>query len=122
MVTKLNRGKIIKKYIGEGLADLGFSYKGYEDEYVFERKQGELIWYVGISVYRFAPWQITFDARTNIKGQFMAQEVKLGIIKMEHMKLQIKHCLELLQHTMLYMVRQLQIFWMQHSCLAIMSW
>ena len=68
---KVNRGKIIRKYVGEGLADLGFLYEGClnGDTWEFERKQGELIWYVYIYVYRFDRWQVTFHFNTNVPGK-----------------------------------------------------
>lgn len=77
---KLNRGKIIRKCVGEGLSDLGFLYGGCDagDTWVFERKQGELIWYVYIYVYRFDRWQVTFHFNTNVPGNLpvMAGQVK----------------------------------------------
>ena len=77
---KLNRGKIIRKCVGEGLSDLGFVYGGCSngDTYCFERKQGELIWYVYIYVYRFDRWQVTFHFNTNVPGNLpvMAGQVK----------------------------------------------
>lgn len=77
---ELNRGKIIRKCVGEGLSDLGFMYGGCSngDTYCFERKQGELIWYVYIYVYRFDRWQVTFHFNTNVPGNLpvMADQVK----------------------------------------------
>ena len=70
---KLNRRKIIRKCVGEGLSDLGFIYGGCSngDTWVFERKQGELIWYVYIYVYRFDRWQVTFHFNTNVPGNLL---------------------------------------------------
>ncbi len=69
MGTKLNRGKIIKKYIGEGLSDLGFLYeKSASDIWMFKKEQGQLMWFVYIDVYRFDPWQATFFLETNVPG------------------------------------------------------
>ena len=58
MEKKINRGKIIKKYIEEGLSDLDFHYGGYQgDVWVFERNMKKLTWYVYIYVYRFDPYK-----------------------------------------------------------------
>lgn len=66
MAIKLNRGKLIRKHIGEGLSDLGFVYEKYEgDTWIFAKKLGKLTWYVYIYVYRFDPWQITFHLGTD---------------------------------------------------------
>lgn len=75
---KLNRGKIIRQCVGEGLADFGFSYGGYKgDTWVFERKQGELIWFVYIYVYRFDRCQITFELGTNVRSMVVqAPQIK----------------------------------------------
>lgn len=69
MDIKLNRGKIIRKHMGESLSDLGFAYEKYEgDTWIFARKLGKLTWYVYIYVYRFDPWQITFHLGTDAPG------------------------------------------------------
>lgn len=82
METKLKRGEIIKKYVGEGLADLGFSYGEYEENtWIFQRNLGKLTWYVYIYVYRFDPWQITFHLGTNVPGKMQVQAHQVEGIK-----------------------------------------
>ncbi|MGN0130944.1 MAG: hypothetical protein ACI4AA_00710 [Lachnospiraceae bacterium] len=82
METKLKRSKIIKKYVGEGLADLGFSYGEYEENtWIFQRNLGKLTWYVYIYVYRFDPWQITFHLGTNVPGKMQVQAHQVEGIK-----------------------------------------
>lgn len=82
MDTKLNRGKIIKKNIGEGLGDLGFSYMEYKgDTWIFKRSLGKITWYVYIYVYRFDPWQITFHLGTDVPGKMIVMADKLEGIK-----------------------------------------
>lgn len=77
MEKKLNRGKLIKKYIGEGLKDLGFSYAGYRgDVWMFEKVYKEnIIQSVGINIYRFDVWQITFMLATNVPGKMYIDAV-----------------------------------------------
>ncbi len=65
----INRGRIIKKCVKEALSDLGFHYSSYQENcYIFERNMKELTWYIYIYVYRFDPWQITFQLETDIPG------------------------------------------------------
>lgn len=81
MDIKLNRGKIIKKHMGEGLSGLGFVYEKYDgDTWTFARKLGKLTWYVYIYVYRFDPWQITFHLGTDAPGvmQVYAYQIYLS--------------------------------------------
>ena len=81
MDIKLNRGKIIRNHMGEGLSDLGFVYEKYEgDTWIFARKLGKLTWYVYIYVYRFDPWQITFHLGTDAPGvmQVYADQILKG--------------------------------------------
>lgn len=68
---KLNRGRLIRKYIGEGLREEGFSYAGYKgDVWEFQRIYKEnIIQSIYIYVYRFDPWQITFHLGTNLPGK-----------------------------------------------------
>lgn len=82
MEKKINRGKIIKKYIEEELADLGFHYGSYESNtWIFERNMKKLTWYVYIYVYRFDPWQITFHLGTNVPGKMQVQAHQLDGVK-----------------------------------------
>lgn len=71
MLKKLNRGKWIRKKIGEGLKEEGFVYTGFKgDVWVFEKQyQENVTWYVYIYVYRFDPWQITFHLATNVPAK-----------------------------------------------------
>lgn len=80
MEKKINRGKIIKKYIKEGLSDLDFHYGNYESNtWIFERNMKKLTWYVYIYVYRFDPWQITFHLGTNVPGKMQVQAHQIEI-------------------------------------------
>ena len=80
MEKKINRGKIIKKYIEEGLSDLDFHYGNYESNtWIFERNMKKLTWYVYIYVYRFDPWQITFHLGTNVPGKMQVQAHQIEI-------------------------------------------
>lgn len=73
MEKKLNRGKLIRKYVGEGLKKEGFSYAGYKgDVWMFEKVYKEnIIQSVGINIYRFDIWQITFHLGTNVPGKML---------------------------------------------------
>lgn len=82
MEIKLNRGKLIRKHIGEGLSDLGFVYEKYDGgTWIFEKKLDKFTWYVYIYVYRFDPWQITFHLGTDVSGmvQVHAHQLLDGI-------------------------------------------
>lgn len=80
MEKRLNRGRLIRKYIGEGLREEGFSYAGYKgDVWEFQRIYKEnIIQSIYIYVYRFDPWQITFHLGTNLPGKGIvdAHEIK----------------------------------------------
>ena len=68
-MIKLNRGKLVRKYIGEAMAPFGFEYKGYKgDSWVFERKQKNVVQTIGICPYRFEPSWITFELYTTARG------------------------------------------------------
>ena len=78
----MNRGKLIRKHIGEGLSDLGFVYEKYDGgTWIFEKKLDKFTWYVYIYVYRFDPWQITFHLGTDVSGmvQVHAHQLLDGI-------------------------------------------
>lgn len=79
MEKKLNRGKLIRKYIGEGLKEEGFSYAGYQgDVWMFEKPCKEnIIQSVGINIYRFDVWQITFMLATNVPGKMYIDAVHI---------------------------------------------
>lgn len=82
MGTKIDRGKIIKKYVESDLYDLDFHYEGYEDNtWVFERKFGKLTWYIYIYVYRFDPWQITFHLGTDVPGKMQVYAHQIEGVK-----------------------------------------
>ena len=68
---KLNRGKVIRKYVGEGLKEEGFSYAGYQGGlWTFQKVYKEnIIQSIGITVYRFDVWQISFILETNVPGK-----------------------------------------------------
>lgn len=79
MEKKLNRGKLIRKYIGEGLKEEGFSYAGYRsDVWMFEKAYKEnIIQTVGVNIYRFDVWQITFMLATNVRGKMYISADKI---------------------------------------------
>lgn len=73
MEKKLNRGKLIRKYMGEGLKEEGFSYAGYKgDVWIFEKVyKDNIIQSIGINIYRFDLWQITFHLGTSVPGKML---------------------------------------------------
>ena len=82
MEKKINRGKIIREYIKEELADLDFHYGNYEsNRWIFERNMKKLTWYVYIYVYRFDPWQITFHLGTNVPGKIQVHAHQVEGVK-----------------------------------------
>ena len=79
MEKKLNRGKLVRKYIGEGLKEEGFSYVGYRgDLWMFEKPYKEnIVQLVGINIYRFDIWQVTFSLATNVPGKMYTDAVHI---------------------------------------------
>jgi hypothetical protein len=78
MTEKINRGKLVRKYIGEGIAPFGFAYKGYEgDSWKFERQFKNVRQTISIYVYRFDPSMITFELYTSARGTGMVQAVNI---------------------------------------------
>ena len=54
MNDKINRGQLVRTYIGEGLAPFKFEYKGYQgDSWKFERNMKGAVQTISIYPYRF---------------------------------------------------------------------
>jgi hypothetical protein len=54
MDNKTNRGKLVRKYIGEEIEKFKFEYKGYQnDSWKYERKFKGVIQTISIYPYRF---------------------------------------------------------------------
>lgn len=68
-MTKIYRGRIIKRCLNGALSELGFHYKCYrENTFIFERNREKFAQYIYIYIYRYDPWQITFHLGTDIPG------------------------------------------------------
>lgn len=69
MNDKINRGQLVRTYIGEGLAPFKFEYKGYHgDSWKFERNMKGAVQTISIYPYRFDQSMITFELYTNVKN------------------------------------------------------
>ena len=68
--AKINTGKLVHKYIGEGLAPFGFVYTGSDQGgWMFEKKKKDGVkQQILLSKYRFAENNITFDLMTSVRG------------------------------------------------------
>lgn len=61
MNDKINRGQLVRTYIGEGLVPFKFEYKGYHgDSWKFERNMKGAVQTISIYPYRFDQSMITF--------------------------------------------------------------
>ena len=73
MDNKTNRGKLVRKYIGEEIEKFKFEYKGYQnDSWKYERKFKGVIQTISIYPYRFDQRMITFELYTDVKNSAYA--------------------------------------------------
>ena len=80
--TKISKGKLIEKYIGEKLEPLKFSYMGrVGDSWVFERKLKDIIQTISLYEYRFAENMISFELYTNVPGKGIVQAIDIPEIE-----------------------------------------
>ena len=76
MDNKTNRGKLVRKYIGEEIEKFKFEYKGYQnDSWKYERKFKGVIQTISIYPYRFDQRMITFELYTDVKNSAYASEM-----------------------------------------------
>ena len=81
MSDKINRGELVRKYIGEGMAPFKFEYKGYQnDSWKFERKFKEVVQTISIYPYRFDQSMITFELYTSVKNSEYASKMGTNVI------------------------------------------
>ena len=73
--AKINTGKLVRKYIGEGVAPFGFVYTGSDKGgWMFEKKlKNGVKQQILLSKYRFAENNITFDLMTSVRGSGLVQ-------------------------------------------------
>lgn len=73
-----NKGKLIRKYIGEGIAPFKFQYKGYiGDTWEFEKVQGNIRQTIAIYLYRFDRGMLSFDLFTSVRGKGIVQAASI---------------------------------------------
>ena len=81
MSNHINRGELVRKYIGEAMAPFKFEYKGYQnDSWKFERKFKTAIQTISIYPYRFDQSMITFELYTNVKNSEYASKIGTGVV------------------------------------------
>ena len=82
MDNKTNRGKLVRKYIGEEIEKFKFEYKGYQnDSWKYERKFKGVIQTISIYPYRFDQRMITFELYTDVKNSAYASEMGTNVIQ-----------------------------------------
>ena len=82
MNDKINRGQLVRTYIGEGLAPFKFEYKGYHgDSWKFERNMKGAVQTISIYPYRFDQRMITFELYTDVKNSAYASEMGTNVIQ-----------------------------------------
>ena len=82
MNDKINRGQLVRTYIGEGLAPFKFEYKGYQgDSWKFERNMKGAVQTISIYPYRFDQRMITFELYTDVKNSAYASEMGTNVIQ-----------------------------------------
>ena len=81
MNDKINRGQLVRTYIGEGLAPFKFEYKGYHgDSWKFERNMKGAVQTISIYPYRFDQSMITFELYTNVKNSEYASKIGTNVV------------------------------------------
>ena len=74
----MQKGKLIEKYIGEGVYPLRFTYEGRQgDSWIFQRKIKELVQTISICEYRFDKNMISFELYTNVPGKGLVQAIEI---------------------------------------------
>lgn len=64
----MNRGNLVRKYIGEGLAPFKFEYCGFKgDSWIFEKKFGQVTQTISIYPNRFGLQEISFELYTDAR-------------------------------------------------------
>ena len=82
---KLNRGKLVRKYIGEGIAPFKFEYSGYlGDSWKFQKKFGQVTQTISIYPYRFDNHMITFELYTDARETGMVQAARIEGIEADN--------------------------------------
>lgn len=73
---KMQKGKLIQQYIGEGIAPFKFTYQGRRgDSWIFEKNFNGVIQTISIYEYRFGENMISFDLYTDVPGRGIVQAV-----------------------------------------------
>lgn len=81
MNDKINRGQLVRTYIGEGLVPFKFEYKGYHgDSWKFERNMKGAVQTISIYPYRFDQSMITFELYTNVKNSEYASKIGTNVV------------------------------------------
>lgn len=71
---RMKKGKLIQKYIGEGIAPFGFVYQGRKgDNWVFERELEDTTQEILLYEYRFQKNMISFDIFPGVRGKGIAR-------------------------------------------------
>ena len=74
----MNKGNLIKKYIGEGIAPFKFEYVGYQgDSWIFEKKFGRITQTISIYAYRFDKSMLSFELYTDARETGMVTAVDI---------------------------------------------
>lgn len=82
MSEKINRGELVRKYIGEGIAPFKFEYRGYQgDSWKFEKKFKNVTQTISIYPYRFDQGMITFDLYTDAECSEYARKMGTGLVQ-----------------------------------------
>lgn len=79
---KMQKGKLIQQYIGEGIAPFKFAYQGRKgDSWVFEKDFKGVTQTISLYEYRFGKNMISFDLYTNVPGREMVQAIDIEEIE-----------------------------------------
>lgn len=79
---KIQKGKLIQKYIGEGIAPFKFTYQGRKgDSWIFEKEFRGVIQTISLYEYRFGKNMISFDLYTNVPGNELVQAIDIQDIE-----------------------------------------
>ena len=75
---KIQKGKLIQKYIGEGIAPFKFTYQGRKgDSWIFEKEFKGVMQTISIYEYRFGKNMISFDLYTDVSGKGIVQAIDI---------------------------------------------
>ena len=79
---KIQKGKLIEKYIGEGIASFKFTYQGRRgDSWIFEKEFKGVIQTISLYEYRFEKNMISFDLYTDVPGKGTVQAIDIQDIE-----------------------------------------